>query len=62
MVTATDPIRSLSRREREVYDLLCEGLSTAEIAQSLFITESTVKVHVHHVFDKVGFALGRLSL
>ena len=53
-IAATDPIKSLSRREREVYDLVCEGLSNAEIAQSLFISEATVKVHVHHVFDKVG--------
>ncbi len=53
-ITATDPIKALSRREREVYDLVCEGLSNAEIAQRLFITEATVKVHVHHVFDKVG--------
>ena len=49
-----DPAISLSAREREVYDLVCEGLSNAEIAQRLFISTSTVKVHVHHVFDKLG--------
>jgi ATP/maltotriose-dependent transcriptional regulator MalT len=49
-----DPARSLSAREREVYDLVCEGLSNAEIARRLFITPGTVKVHVHHVFDKLG--------
>jgi DNA-binding CsgD family transcriptional regulator/tetratricopeptide (TPR) repeat protein len=49
-----NPLISLSRREREVYDLLCEGLSNAEIGRQLFITPGTVKVHVHHVFDKLG--------
>ena len=49
-----DPVASLSPREREVYDLLCEGLSNGEIATQLFITEATVKVHVQHVFDKLG--------
>ena len=49
-----DPAISLSAREREVYDLVCEGLSNAEIARRLFISTSTVKVHVHHVFDKLG--------
>jgi DNA-binding CsgD family transcriptional regulator len=49
-----DPATTLSPREREVYDLVCEGLSNAEIARQLYISESTVKVHVHHVFDKLG--------
>ncbi len=49
-----DPVQTLSPREREVYDLVCEGLSNREIASSLFISEATVKVHVHHVFDKLG--------
>ena len=37
-----------------MYELICAGLSNREIAQRLFISEATVKVHVHHVFDKVG--------
>ena len=49
-----DPVESLSRREKEVYSLLCEGLSNGDIATRLFITEGTVKVHVQHVFDKLG--------
>lgn len=49
-----DPASRLSAREREVYDLLCQGLSNGEIARRLFITEGTVKAHVHHVFDKLG--------
>lgn len=49
-----DPRSALSAREREVYDLVCIGLSNRDIAERLFISEATVKVHVHHVFDKLG--------
>jgi len=49
-----DPRESLSKREREVYQLACQGLSNATIAKRLFISEATVKVHMHHVFDKLG--------
>ena len=44
----------LTRREREVYDLLCQGLTNRQIAECLVISEETVKLHVHHVFDKTG--------
>jgi DNA-binding CsgD family transcriptional regulator len=44
----------LSPREREVYELLCSGLTNRQIARALFIEESTVKVHAHHVYDKLG--------
>jgi DNA-binding NarL/FixJ family response regulator len=44
----------LSRREREVYELVCEGLRNKEIAAALFISDSTVKVHVRHIFEKLG--------
>ena len=51
---AFDPVSSLSAREREVYDLLCEGMPNREIARRLFISLETVKVHVRHVYDKLG--------
>ena len=44
----------LSEREREVYDLVCQGLPNRQIGAVLYISESTVKVHVHHIFDKLG--------
>ncbi len=44
----------LSKREREVYELLCQGLTNKQIARCLIISEQTVKLHVHHVFDKLG--------
>jgi DNA-binding NarL/FixJ family response regulator len=52
--SALDPVSTLSAREREVYDFLCEGLPNAEIARRLFISLETVKVHVRHVYDKLG--------
>ncbi len=51
---AVDPASTLSAREREVYDLVCQGLSNAEIADELFISLGTVKAHVHFVFGKIG--------
>jgi DNA-binding NarL/FixJ family response regulator len=50
----TDPRMRLSRREGEVFELLRQGLTNRQIAELLFISESTVKVHVHHVYDKLG--------
>jgi ATP/maltotriose-dependent transcriptional regulator MalT len=52
--TGGDPRERLSQREREVYELLTEGLTNREIAKLLFIEESTVKVHAHHIYDKLG--------
>jgi DNA-binding NarL/FixJ family response regulator len=37
-----------------VLNLIAEGLTNRAIAQTLFISESTVKVHVLHIFDKLG--------
>ncbi|MBQ6430377.1 MAG: helix-turn-helix transcriptional regulator [Oscillospiraceae bacterium] len=42
----------LSSREREVLHLILDGLSTQEIAAQLFVTESTVKFHVHNLLKK----------
>jgi DNA-binding CsgD family transcriptional regulator len=44
----------LTPREREVHALLGEGLTNKEIAQRLFIAESTAKVHVRRVMEKLG--------
>ena len=45
----------LSRREREVYELMVQGYSNHEIADILFIAKQTVKNHIHSIYSKIGF-------
>jgi DNA-binding NarL/FixJ family response regulator len=44
----------LSPREGEVLELVRQGYTNADIARALFISESTVKVHVRHILEKTG--------
>ncbi|MGM9491746.1 response regulator [Ideonella sp. YS5] len=48
-----DPLSALSPREREIVQLVANGLSNKEIARSLDITEATVKIHVQHLLRKL---------
>ena len=44
----------LTRREQEVLHLLTDGLDNRTIARSLFISEATVKFHLHNIMGKFG--------
>ena len=51
----------LSDREREIVQLVASGLRNREIGEKLFISEQTVKNHLHNIFEKLGVS-DRLEL
>ena len=51
---APSPAVVFTTRESEVVRLLAHGQSNRQIGQTLFISETTVKFHVHNVMDKLG--------
>jgi two-component system response regulator DevR len=63
-------VATLTAREREILDLVAQGLSNREIGARLYISETTVKFHVHNVLEKfkvrrraeLVFRAGRLGL
>lgn len=50
----SDPVATLSQRERQVLELIAEGLSNRAIAERVSITERTVEAHVTQIFQKLG--------
>jgi DNA-binding NarL/FixJ family response regulator len=48
------PMSHLTPKELEVTQLIGSGASNREIAQPLFISESTVKTHVNSIFNRLG--------
>jgi len=51
--TPPKELDDLTTREREIFRLIANGLSNAEIGRELHISETTVKTHVTHVFQKL---------
>jgi DNA-binding NarL/FixJ family response regulator len=51
---APPELAGLTDREREVLILVAHGLSNAELAQRLFVSEATVKTHVGRILAKLG--------
>jgi DNA-binding NarL/FixJ family response regulator len=45
---------ALSRRQQQVANLVCDGLSNKMIAEKLGVNEGTVKSHLHAIYDKLG--------
>lgn len=50
----TSATPQLSDRERQVLDLLAEGLNTTAIAAKLYVSESTAKTHIAKIYEKLG--------
>jgi DNA-binding NarL/FixJ family response regulator len=49
-----EALEELTGREREVLSHVAKGMSNAEIAQTLFLSEGTVKTHIKRIFYKLG--------
>ena len=53
LATGRDGQEILTAREREILQLLADGMSNADVAQQLFISQETVKSHVRHILAKL---------
>jgi DNA-binding NarL/FixJ family response regulator len=51
--TNTEALAVLSNRENEILQLLSKGLLYKEIAEQLHISTSTVRQHIHHIYEKL---------
>ena len=51
-----DPLRDLSPQERRILDLIADGRTNREIADTMFLAEKTVKNYVSHLLSKLGMA------
>jgi two-component system nitrate/nitrite response regulator NarL len=48
-----EPVVALTSRERQIIELVSTGLSNREVGRRLHISEGTIKVHLHHIFQKL---------
>ncbi len=51
---AQDSVKSLTVREKEIFVLLADGMTSHEIAKRLFISSKTVETHKYNLMDKLG--------
>jgi DNA-binding NarL/FixJ family response regulator len=56
-----DPLEELTPREREVLNLMAEGLTDRGIAQRLYVTPKTVETHTRHIFQKLSLSESALE-
>ncbi len=47
-------ISSLTSRERQIFELVCQGFTSSEIAEQLFLSQRTIEVHRVHISRKLG--------
>ncbi|KII76197.1 LuxR C-terminal-related transcriptional regulator [Vibrio renipiscarius] len=52
-VTTSQVYANLTKREKEIMRLLGHGASNLQIADDLFVSENTVKTHLHNIFKKI---------
>ena len=52
----SDPLNTLSERERELSELLAQGLRNRAIAEELGLSEGTVKVYLNRIYEKLGIS------
>lgn len=52
-VTTSQAYANLTKREKEIMRLLGHGASNVQIADELFVSENTVKTHLHNIFKKI---------
>jgi len=53
-ILSDDPLSALTKKEREVAELICLGYTNADIAKVLYISEQTVKTHTKKIYPKLG--------
>jgi two-component system nitrate/nitrite response regulator NarL len=46
-------IGELTKREKEVYNYICKGMTNKQISEKLFVTENTLKKHVSNILSKM---------
>jgi len=48
-----DSVIAITARERQIMELVSTGLSNREVGKRLHLSEGTIKVHLHHIFQKL---------